>query len=108
MALKQLFHIDSECLRSRDSNPTSRSLGILAIFAIFRILIFFLNREFFLFSLCKKFYFFLMKLQILRVLRQTSLSGLVDKIRGYHAVGHAFESRSTTVFYFPTRKYFTI
>ena len=32
----------------------------------------------------------------------------MDKVSEYYDLGHAFESRAPSLFYFPTRKYFTI
>ena len=34
--------------------------------------------------------------------------GKVDKIRDYYDLGYTVKSRTWTLFYFPTQKYFTI
>ena len=51
---------------------------------------------------------FMIKLEILRVFPYTGSRGLVDKFCDLCESGHAFESRSPTVPYLLTRKYFTI
>ena len=50
-----------------------------AIFALFPLLIFFKITSFFV-SLCRKFYFFMAKSEILRVFPHSISRGLVDKI----------------------------
>ena len=49
--------------------------------------------------LCRKFNFFIKKLEIFRVMFHTSPSGAVDKVSSHHAEGHAFESRSELLFF---------
>ena len=41
----------------------------------------------------------MMKLEIFRVLLNPSSCGAVDNVSGYHAIGHALESRSEPFFY---------
>ena len=45
---------------------------------------------------------------MLHAFTRTISCGVVDKIWDYNELGHAFESRAPNLFYFPTRKYFTI
>ena len=68
-----------------------------AIFAICQLLIFFKIASFFCFFV-KKIEFFMIKLEIFRVLLHPSSCGAVDNVSGHHAVGHAFESRSEPLF----------